>query len=374
MVVSNEWVVGDEMNESVNLYRRNGKNVYIKQPSFEELSFVSKLWGDEETMAEIGGTYVFPKEKWGMFYKKMVHPTDGKNFYCLIYTVRDKPIGEVSFHGYDSGTKAARINVKVHHKYRLKGYGEEAVRLLLEYYFLEFKGRSIIDTIQTEGAKKFFSKIGFEAIGKFKDKTTYKLTKDSFFSLETKRKRNIAVIAYNNMNIFQYSIIFEVFNEANKILNEDMFNIYGVGFDYNIRTNNINVELEHNFDSEEQPDIIIIPGGDGAQEAVKDENIIKYLLSKYNNCDYLLSINTGIYFLSRCRMLDGILVPKVIGTEEELREKLPEIRFISRGFVDNGKIIISSNTIGTMEGCLNIIKKVLGEEVLVELINVLGIN
>lgn len=366
------------MRKTVNLYRRNGKNVYIKQPNFEELSFVSKLWGDEETMAEIGGTYIFPEEKWGMFYKKMVQPTDGKNFYCLIYTVGDKAIGEVSFHGYDSATKAARINVKIHHGYRNKGYGEESVRLLLEYYFLEFKGETIIDTIKTESAKKFFNKIGFESIGEFRNQITYKLTKNEFFSLEGKRKRkrrrNIAVIAYNNMNIVQYSIVFEIFNEANKILDEDMFNIYGVGYEENIITSNINISLEHNFECEEKPDIIIIPGGDGAEEAVTDKYLIRYLLSKYNSCDYLLSINTGIYFLSTCRMLDGILVPSIEGTEETLKTTLPEIRFTSKSFVDNGKIIISSNISAVMEGCLNIIKKVAGEEVLLELIKILGVN
>ena len=249
---------------------------------------------------------------------------------------------------------------------------------MLEYYFLEFKGQTIIDTIKTESGKKFFNKIGFESIGEFRNQITYKLTKKEFFRLEVKRKRtkrrNIAVIAYNNMNIVQYSIVFEIFNEANKILDEDLFNIYGVGYEENVITSNINISLEHNFECEEQPDIIIIPGGDGAKEAASDKYLIRYLLSKYNNCDYLLSINTGIYFLSRCKMLDGILVPTIVGTEETLKATLPEIRFTSKGFVDNGKIIISSNIIAVMEGCLNIVKKVAGEEVLLELIKVLGIN
>lgn len=362
------------MSKIVDLYRRNGKNVYIKQPEFEELSFISKLWGDEETMAEIGGAYVFPKEKWEMFYKKMVQPTDGKNFYCLIYTVRDKAIGEVSFHGFDSATKAARINVKVHHRYRNKGYGEEAVRLLLEYYFLEFNGRAIIDTIKTESGKKFFAKIGFESIGEFRNQTTYKLTKGEFFSLEAKRKRNIAVVTYDDMNIVQYATVLEIFNEANKLLGEDMFNIYSVGYSESVRTNNIVVNVDHNTECDDKPDIIIIPGGDGAFEAVKDKYLIRYILSRYNSCDYLLSINTAVYFLSRCRMLDGIMVPKIKGAEDKLRENLPEIRLTPKTFVDNGKIIISSNIIGTMEGCLNVIKKVSGEDIFMQLLKNLGIE
>ncbi|MGL5086711.1 MAG: hypothetical protein ACRC68_13485, partial [Clostridium sp.] len=114
--------------------------------------------------------------------------------------------------------------------------------------------------------------------------------------------------------------------------------------------------------------------GEGACEAVKDKYIIRYILSRYNSCDYLLSINTGIYFLSRCRMLDGIMVPKIIGTEDKLKENLPQIRLSPKYFVDNGKIIISSNIIGTMEGCLNVIKKVAGEEVFVHLLKILGIS
>ncbi|MGL5353132.1 MAG: GNAT family N-acetyltransferase, partial [Clostridium sp.] len=75
-----------------------------------------------------------------------------------------------------------------------------------------------------------------------------------------------------------------------------------------------------------------------------------------------------------CRMLDGIMVPKIIGTEERLKETLPEIRLTPKSFVDNGKIIISSNIVGTMEGCLNVIKKVCGEEVFMQLLKILGIS
>ena len=150
------------MNDKINLYRRNGKLIYIKMPEFNELAFVRELWGKKENMGEFGDVYSFPKEKWEMFYRKMVSPTDGKNFYCLIYDLNDKPIGEVSFHGYNSATKVARINIKIHYEHRKKGYGEEALRLLLEYYFYEFGGQSIIDSVKSDEGKSLLKKIGFE--------------------------------------------------------------------------------------------------------------------------------------------------------------------------------------------------------------------
>lgn len=353
------------MSEKNNLYRRNGKKVYIKQPDFNELAFVAKLWGDEETMSEIGGAYLFPEDRWDMFYKKMVQPTDGKNFYCLIYTIRDKAIGEVSFHGYDSGAKAARVNIKIHHRYRNKGYGTEALRLFLEYYFFEFGGESIIDNaVKTESAKKIFKNVGFEVVGKFRTQITHRLTKESFLNSQPRKHRKIGVLSYDNMNVMDFSIPLEVFKSVNKVVSEELFEVFTVSYkDEVVLQNNIKVSIDRTFGEDDKPDIIVIPGGNGAEEAVRDKNIIKYLLSNYNDCDYLLSAEKGIYFLNRCRMLDGILVPRVSNSEDYLNNSMGNINFTDNSFEDNGKIVISSNTIGLIKGCLNIIKKVAGEKV-----------
>ncbi|GAB6169734.1 hypothetical protein JCM1393_21940 [Clostridium carnis] len=361
------------MKEKVSLYRRNGKNIYIKQPEFEELSFVEKLWGDEETMSEIGGAYLFPKERWEMFYKKMVQPTDGKNFYCLIYTIRDKAIGEVSFHGYDSITKVARINVKIHHRYRNKGYGKEAIKLLLEYYFMEFSGEAIIDNIKNEGAKKLFSSIGFEEFGKFRNQLTYKITKNQFLNSVPRKNRSVAVIAYEDMDIIEYNIPFEIFNKANKLAGEELFNVYGVGVSKLVTSgDNITVKLERSFEDDFKPEIIIIPGGNGAQIAAKDKFLIKYILSNYNNSDYLVSLSTALYILNRCRMLDGISIPEVREFKENLEESSLETRFTNKNFEDNGKVVIAANILGGVKGCLNIVKKLAGDKVEKELSNEIG--
>ena len=146
------------------LYMREGKRIYIKQPILEELEFVASLWSDEETMKDIGGVFSFPRSKWEGFYKKMVYPSDGKNFYCLVYLNDGSPIGEVSFHGYDSATKVARFNIKILSKYRNQGFGEEAVKLLLEYFFIEFGGEIIMDSISTEAGVRLAEKMKFSII------------------------------------------------------------------------------------------------------------------------------------------------------------------------------------------------------------------
>lgn len=348
--------------EKLNLYRRNGKKVYIKQPTFEELENTARLWNDRITMADIGGVYSFPEAKWGMFYKKMVSPSDGKNFYCHVYNVRDKFIGEVSFHGYDSLTKAARVNVKIHHRERGKGYAEEAIKLLLEYYFFEFCGTSIIDTTDIEGGKKLLNKLGFESIGQFKSKETFKMSKTRFLSYKPATPKNVVIIAYDDMKDVYYSTIEEVFSLANRVSGEEKFILTTVSKEESINIGNKILYNNKSFDLEIKPDILIIPGGDGSFNAVKDKDIIKYILTHYNDCDYLLSIEKSILFLNRCRMLDGILIPNIKGTEEELSEASTRTKFVDKAFLDYGKIMISSNLIGTIEACLILVKKILGEE------------
>lgn len=43
----------------------------------------------------------------------MVLPTDGRNYYSLVYNYDNQPIGEASFHGYDASTQMAKLNVKI---------------------------------------------------------------------------------------------------------------------------------------------------------------------------------------------------------------------------------------------------------------------
>ena len=39
-----------------NCYRREGTKVYIRTPYLEELGYTEKLWGDMESMTDVGKT------------------------------------------------------------------------------------------------------------------------------------------------------------------------------------------------------------------------------------------------------------------------------------------------------------------------------
>ncbi|MGL5417119.1 MAG: GNAT family N-acetyltransferase [Clostridium sp.] len=355
------------------LYRRNGKKVYIKQPEFNEMEYVSELWSDRETMEGIGGVFDFSRNKWEPFYRKMVSPSDGKNFYCLIYNNKDIPVGEVSFHGYDLVTKTARFNIKVHSKYREMGYGREAINLMLEYYFQEFGGNIMMDTIKNEKGIELAKKFNFEQMGKARDGFTFRITKENFFTSNKGAKKHVGILILEEMSVLDYSMPFELLSKANEIAKDEIFNVYGISFVDEVKMrSNAKLKIKKEIEINQNPNIIIIPGGFDSLE--RSKKVIDYLLQNYNDCDYICALEDGINYLVKCKELNGIVVPQGKFLEKLSNEERESLRIINKNYTDNGKIMLSKNIMGTLELCLSLIKKVCGREIEEKLYKEVGIR
>jgi len=358
-------------NEKIN-YRRNGKNVYIKLPDFKDLAFITKLWADEETMKDIGGVFKFPESKWDLFYKKMVYPTDGKNFYCLVYTIRDKAIGEVSFHGYDLVTKTARFNIKIHYRYRNKGYGEESLRLLFEYYFLEFGGEMIMDKIPTQAGVKVANKLGFKAVKKYKDGMQMKILKEDFLNHKGDINKDIGILIFEGARMADYSLFHDTLDMVNSIKGKNIFNIHTISFKDEVTLSNGVVIKTKKFDPDSyKPHVLIIPGGENIDISVKDKEIIRFVMMNFNKCDYICAQEEGIKFLIRCRALEGIYIPNFEGA---LEQGFEEGKLVEKNFSDNGKILVSVNLFGALEMILSLVEKLAGRTLAQRLQKQLGIT
>lgn len=159
-----------------------GKNVELKKPSFEELAYVEWLWSDEETMKASGGPITFSEEEKKRWYEIMINPSNGKHLYCLVYNQSNKPVGEVSFHQYDKITKAAEFNIKIAYAERGKGYGSEAAKLLLDYYFNKWNGEIMRDSLAIDNieGQNTVLRFGFDKVYTTKDEFLVAMTKEKF--------------------------------------------------------------------------------------------------------------------------------------------------------------------------------------------------
>lgn len=166
----------------MNQFAIKGKNVTLRKPSFEELEYVAWLWADEETMKDSGGPIKFQEKEKKRWYERMVSPSNGKHFYCLIFNEEDKPVGEVSFHQYDKIAKTAEFNIKIANKERRKGYASEAAKLMLDYYFNTWNGeimRYSIPNSHIEGQEALL-RFGFEKVYSTEKEFLVAFTKGKF--------------------------------------------------------------------------------------------------------------------------------------------------------------------------------------------------
>ncbi|WP_400242153.1 GNAT family N-acetyltransferase [Niallia sp. JL1B1071] len=171
------------------LFKSLGEKVYIKQPEWKELGFVEWLWADKDTMKDVGGTVKFNESRRVGWYQRMVQPTDGTNFYCLIYTYEDLPVGEVSFHRFDKENRLAELNIKIAYKYRKKGYAKEAIHLLLGYFFYDFGGEVMADRVAIKNTvgQKLLINYGFNFINDSNpDIVLFQLKREEFIKLGKK--------------------------------------------------------------------------------------------------------------------------------------------------------------------------------------------
>ncbi|MBU5487158.1 GNAT family N-acetyltransferase [Clostridium sp. MSJ-8] len=356
------------VNDKIN-YRRNGKKIYIKQPELSEMEFVSKLWSDEDTMRDIGGVYDISEEKWERFYNSMIKAEDKKNFYCLIYTVdEDKPVGEVSFHGYDCVTKSARFNIKILYSERRKGYGEEAFNLLLEYYFFEFGGRMVIDNVTTREGFNLVKKFGFEVTGQYNEEIGIRLTKENFSHKVITEEKKVGIFVYDNMELFDYALVEKILTIANEINGKKIFDISNISINSKINIDS-NVVLYNNVDKK-QWDIIILPG---SKCIVDSELNSSYIQDNIRSSEYICAQGKAIKFLIASNVLEGIFVPKN-QVDDEDSKYIPTRRLIDKPFVDNGKVMLSSNIMGQMELMLRLVDKIGGIKLAKDVGKAIGVN
>jgi diamine N-acetyltransferase len=141
-------------------------------PNADELEYRRFLIADEDTMSyndgygDNGGcTYRHTPEqaiRWWNYWNS------GGNYYAYAVRIADGlPVGEVNIHfpdGYPREDGVGWIGVIIEGKHRRKGYGEEALRLLVDHAFNTLHLKKLLDDIPPvrSSAVHIFERVGFK--------------------------------------------------------------------------------------------------------------------------------------------------------------------------------------------------------------------
>ena len=174
---------------------------------------------------------------------------------------------------------------------------------------------------------------------------------------------NIGIFIFDEVEVLDFAGPFEVFSLAIKD-GEALCKVVTIGETGNIVTarNGLKILPSATFESMPNLDILIIPGGYGAEELeIKKPHVIEWIQQQYPKVKILASVCTGAFLLAECGLLDGKSATTHWMDLERLAKDYPKVNIIlGQKFVDEGNIITSGGISAGINMSFHIIQKIFG--------------
>lgn len=144
-----------------------GKRIYFSPIHTDDAETYIK-WMNDETVAKDFGQYSSVVSSQNDL-KWLFEPPADMQRYAIVLIDGDVMIGSISIHNIDHLNRNAFLGIFIGEKeYRSKGYGTEALRLILEYGFKTLNLHTIMLTVHADNNAGIacYNKIGFREVGK----------------------------------------------------------------------------------------------------------------------------------------------------------------------------------------------------------------
>ena len=124
---------------------------------------------------------------------------------------------------------------------------------------------------------------------------------------------------------------------------------------------------DYSIDDAPPSDILAIFGGN-TSPSVADEAVINWIRSRKAGTQYFFSVCTGAFILGKAGLLDGLTATTHFIAIEPLRKALPSTRVVDNvSFVDNGNVITTAGVFTGIDGALQLVARLKGDEVAKEI-------
>ncbi|MBO3098512.1 GNAT family N-acetyltransferase [Gelidibacter pelagius] len=159
-----------------------GEHIYLRALEPEDLSFLSSIENDEN-LWELSHTQAPYSQYILKQYLANSHQDifEAKQLRLIISNYEDQPLGMIDLFDFDFKNSRAGVGILVQKlENRQKGYGKEALHLLINYCFTHLNLHQLYCNISEDNKAsiKLFTNQGFEKVGLKKDWTfqnkTYK--------------------------------------------------------------------------------------------------------------------------------------------------------------------------------------------------------
>lgn len=181
-----------------------------------------------------------------------------------------------------------------------------------------------------------------------------------------KNRLKVGIFIFNEVEVLDFAGPFEVFSLAEKD-NEKLFKVITISENGEMiaARNGLKVQPDVSFDQSPDLDILIIPGGYGAEEIeIKNKKVIDWIKIQSRQVQILASVCTGAFLLAESGLLDNKKATTHWMDITRMQKDYPRITVLKdRRFVDEDTVITSGGISSGIHMSFHIIKKLYGDKV-----------
>ncbi|MDG5788550.1 DJ-1/PfpI family protein [Evansella sp. AB-P1] len=181
-------------------------------------------------------------------------------------------------------------------------------------------------------------------------------------------QRTVGILLFNEVEVLDFAGPFEVFSLAaipdtdNKPFKVKTISENGECIS---AKNGLKVIPDYSFANHPKLDIVIVPGGYGAEEVeINNPNIIQWIKQQQTKVEFMTSVCTGALLLAKSGLLDGKKATTHWMDIDRLEKEFPFVS-VQRNvkFVDEGSIITSGGISAGINMSFHLITRLYGIEV-----------
>jgi len=180
-------------------------------------------------------------------------------------------------------------------------------------------------------------------------------------------KWKVGILLFNEVEVLDFAGPFEVFSvTSGKQKSEKPFQVSTVAEKKEVvkARNGLTILPEYSYADAPTFDIIIVPGGYGAEEIeIHNPVTIEWIKAAAKHAGLTASVCTGAFLLAKAGLLNGKTATTHWMDLERLKTEYPDIKVAEgRKFVDEGNIVTSGGISAGINMSLYLVSRLLGRE------------
>lgn len=182
------------------------------------------------------------------------------------------------------------------------------------------------------------------------------------------RKWKVGIILFHEVEVLDFAGPFEVFSVTDdKEACDKPFLVYTVAekMEEIKARNGLKIVPDHDFSDAPDFDILIVPGGYGAEEIeIYNPVMIEWIEKAAKKAYITASVCTGAFLLAKAGLLDGKKATTHWMDLERMKREFPKIK-VTEGmkFVDEGNVVTSGGISAGINMSLYLVSRLLGSKI-----------